>query len=80
MPSNKPTFDEVEQLLRDGLASTPVGFEQRVLDELPTRYRQTNSGRFLGFVTWLGAGLGGCFGFAQVLRYVFGIWFASAAG
>ena len=80
MPSDKPSFDAVERVMRDGLVDLPSDFEQRVLSALPAAPRHARWSRWLGYLSCSGACLGGCCGAVQVLRYVFGIWLASTAG
>jgi hypothetical protein len=80
MQSNKPSFDEVEDWLRDGLVRVPDHFEQTVRSQIGIQSRHPLRHRLAGVLSWCGVCLGGCLGISQVLRYVFGIWLASAAG
>ena len=80
MRSNKPTFEHVEQRLRDGLVDVPDDFCLRVMSRLSAPPHSSTPSYWLAVLSWSGACVGGCLGLSQVLRFVFGIWIASAAG
>jgi len=80
MRSNKPSFELVEQRLRDGLVYVPDDFTERVISQVTPARRHRLLSRCLQVLSWSGACVGGCLGLALVLRFVFGIWLASAAG
>lgn len=87
----KTSIDQTEALLREGLVQPPADFRDRVMQQVAEHERhrcqvdqadrtKVSHSSHLSWWQWLVLLPGSVIGAAQVMRFVFSMWFATSAG